>query len=340
MILNGSSTGMRIRPQPTREQRKELQAALRRFQQPEVALDVVRSCLDAGFEPETVVCNVQSVHPDRFVVQVRVQSSGGEELGYALKVYSDDFGSQLWGLGQALQVLRASNHDGLCLPRQYVRHERALVFPWVEGTRLSDIVDHRKPALLRHAAVLVADLHRTRLTTMPALTAEMVVAETLDRCDRLRYRWPSMDLAVQPLMRLLQKTAVGLDPARPAVIHGDLAAGQFVWTGDRLVLLDMDTTRRADPAYDVGHFLGQLERRCVLDTSLPEHAKDWLSCFRDTYPARALGVSWRNVAFYQGVTLMRKMYTLSRRDPIGGPRLAIRLVDRARAAFEAAAGGR
>src|SRR5262249_42313948 len=137
-----------------------------------------------------------------------------------------------------------------------------------------------------------------------------------------------------------EKGAEDLDPAPPRVIHGDFAAGQFVWTGDRLVLLDMDAARRGDPAYDVGHFLGQLERRCTLDSRLPPHARDWLSSFRDAYPADALGVSWRNVSFYRGVTLVRKMYTLSRRDPIGGPRLALRLVDPARRALEAGGGTR
>jgi len=113
-----------------------------------------------------------------------------------------------------------------------------------------------------------------------------------------------------------------------------MAAGQFLWTGDRLVLLDLDAAGHGDPAHDVGHFLGQLERRCVLDLTLPAHAKRWLACFREAYPATTLGVSWRNVSFYQGVTLVRKMYTVSDRDPVGGPRLAARLAERARAAFE------
>jgi len=326
---------MRIRPQPTREQRKELRATLARYQRPEVALETVRTCLHAGFEPETVICNLQSVHPDRFVMQVRVGSAAGEELDYALKVYSDDFGGQMWALAQTLLEHQPSNHNGLCLPRQYLRQERALVYPWVDGTRLSDIVDDRKPELLRRAAALAADFHRTRQAAVPALTPEMVVAETLDRCGRLRYRWPSIEPTLKPLIRLLQRAAAVLDPAQPALIHGDMAAGQFLWTGDRLVLLDMDTTCLGDPAYDVGHFLGQLERRCVLDASLPAHAREWLSCFRVAYPATTLGVSWRNVSFYQGVTLVRKMYTLSQRDPIGGPQLASRLAERARAAFEA-----
>ena len=328
---------MRIRPPATREQRKDLRAALARIQGPKGALGIMRSHLDGVIEPESVVCSLQTVHPDRFVLRVRLRSASGEEQGYALKVYGDDFGEQMWALAQAIQHQDPTNHTGLCLPRRYLPQERALIFPWVDGVRLSDIVDDRKPELLRRAAALAAELHRTPADGVPALTPGMVVAETQDRCARLRDRWPSMTAMLMPLMRLLEQAATELDPARPALIHGDLAAGQFLWTGDRLVLLDLDAAAHADPAYDVGHFLGQLERRCVRDLTLPAHAKRWLACFREAYPAEALGLSWRNVSFYQGVTLVRKMYTICDRDPVEGPRLADRLADRARAAFECVA---
>ena len=104
----------------------------------------------------------------------------------------------------------------------------------------------------------------------------------------------------------------------------------------RLVLLDLDTMCSGDPAYDVGHFLGQLERRCTLDDTLPGHARDWVDGFLRAYPMASHGVSARNVSVYRGVTLFRKMYTLCSRDPVMGPRRAVRLAERARAALEAA----
>jgi len=335
MIGPACLKNLRIRPQSTRAQRKDLSSALTRFQRAEASLDVVRSCLPQGFAPASIVCNLQSRHPDRFVMQVKVCSAADEEKSFAVKVYSDDFGAEMWELAQQLAEESGTGTYGLCLPERYVREQRALVFPWVEGERLNEIVDERKPDLLRRAAALAADLHRIRPATPSTLTPEMLTSETLDRCGRLRYRWPLLGVTVKPLAWLAEQAAARLEPAQPSVIHGDMAAGQFVWTGERLVLLDMDTTGVADPAYDVGHFLGQLERRCTLDTGLPEHSKQWLTSFRDAYPAAALGVSWRNVSFYQGVTLLRKMYTLARRDPLEGPRLAARLARPAQAALEA-----
>src|SRR5262245_54038406 len=240
---------MRIRPQPAREQRKELRATLARLQRPEAALAVVRPCLDRAFTPAGVECELQSLHPDRFVLQVRLRAGEGRERAFALKVYSDDFGAQMWSLARALATDDRPGLDGLCLPRHYSPLDHALVYPWIEGTRLSEIVDDRKPELLRRAARLAAGIHRARLAGLPSLTAEMVVADTLDRCGRLRYRWPSTESAVKCLTTLLHEAAAALDPARTAVVHGDLAAGQFVWSGDRLVLLDLDTAAMGDAAY-------------------------------------------------------------------------------------------
>src|SRR5262245_42136299 len=132
---------MRIRPQVTRDQRLELKAALARLQRPEVALGIARECLNGGFEPATVECTLQSVHPDRFVTCVRVASEAGEKRGFALKVYADDFGEQMWALASRLREHALSSANRVFLPFQYLKHSRALVFPWVDGTRLSEIVD-------------------------------------------------------------------------------------------------------------------------------------------------------------------------------------------------------
>jgi tRNA A-37 threonylcarbamoyl transferase component Bud32 len=336
--LSQAAPALRSRPRPTRDERVALRATLEAFQHPVAALELVRPCLNDAWDPRVVSSIVKSAHPDRFVLRVRVASSTGEAMSLALKVYSDDFGATMWALAATIADHTPSGADGLCLPSHYLADRRALAFPWVEGPRLSDIVDDRKPDLLRRAARLAAGLHRLPAASLPALppmTPEMLVADTLDRCGRMYYRWPSMAAALRPLLGLVRRAAGRLHAVSPGMIHGDLAAGQFLWTGERLVLLDMDAAALADPACDVGHFLGQLERRCTLDASLPPRSHTWLSCFRDAYRSAMPGISWRNVSFYQGLTLLRKMYTLCRRDEIAGPRLAVLLVERARAAFEA-----
>ena len=330
---------MRFHLKPPREQRHASRAQRARLGEGELLLAIVRSCLPSGFEPASVTGSVQSYHPDRFVMRVQVRSSGADELQFAVKVYSDDFGAEMWALTRRL----ASNGDpyphGLCLPTRYVAHERALVFPWVSGEFLSDIVDERKPELLRQAAKLAAELHCLPIVPgAPSMPQEML-DDALGRWERLRLHWPAAVPIVEPLLELLRDGFDRLDPFVPALVHGDLAAGQFIWTGDRLVLLDLDMFGYTDPAYDAGHFLGQLERRCLLDSTLPPHAGRWIACFRDTYLEAMPGVSARNVAFYQGLTLIRKIYTLCRTRQ-EGPAIVPPLGRRARAALEQAASAR
>src|SRR5256885_12649367 len=160
----------------------------------------------------------------------------------------------------------------------------------------------------------------------------MLVDETRARCDNLRPVWPATAAMVEPLLAQLQAAVPHLDSSDPAPIHGDMAAGQFLWTGDRLVLLDWDMFGYADPAYDAGHFVAQLERRCTLDRTLPPEARRWPGCFRDAYLAVMPQVSPRNVSFYRALTLLQKTYTVCRRQPAEGPQQAVRLPPRARAA--------
>jgi aminoglycoside phosphotransferase (APT) family kinase protein len=180
-------------------------------------------------------------------------------------------------------------------------------------------------------------LHRAPIVPEKPTTAQMIVDETRSRCERLRRRWPVAAPIIEPLMAALQETLVRLDAAEPAPVHGDLASGQFLWTGERLVLLDLDMFGYADPAYDVGHFLAQLERRCLSDPPLQAHASRWLACFRDSYLAQMPAVSPRNVTFYQGLTLVRKIYTICCKQTAEWPLLAPQLALRARAALQEAA---
>jgi len=324
---------MRFHFDPTPAQRTALEGQLARLQQPAAALELLAPILAPGFAPAQARCTLQSVHSDRFVVQVRVCSRSGEERVYALKAYADDFGEQVWAHAQLLAGRLPPRLHGPSLPIRYLPQERVLVFDWVEGRILSKIVDGRKVELLRHAAAVAADVHRVPIVPERLTTAQMLVDETRARCDNLRPGWPGTAAMVEPLLTELHSAVPHLDSTEPAPVHGDMAAGQFLWTGDRLVLLDWDMFGYADPAYDAGHFIAQLERRCVLDRTLPPEADRWPRCLREAYLAAMPGVSPRNVSFYCALTLVRKTYTVCRRQPAEGPEQAERLAACARAAL-------
>ena len=325
---------MRFRYDPTAEQHARLQAQLTRLQEPTAVLEVLRSAVPADAEATDAVCTLQKVRSDRFVLRVQVRSNGVGQRGYALKVYSDDFGRQVWAHSRTLAEHYPSNHDGLCLASHYIPQERVLIFPWVDGVCLSKLDDDRKPELLRRAARLTATLHRLGIVPEQPTTAEMLVAEARARYGRLHHCWPETSQIIEPLLATLEGALSLLDPADPAPVHGDLAAGQFLWAGERLVLLDLDMFGYTDPAYDVGHMLAQLERRCLCHPALMAHADHWVACFRDAYLAEMPQVSPCNVAFYRGLTLVWKIYNVCRRQPAEWHRLVPQFALRARAALD------
>ena len=66
------------------------------------------------------------------------------------------------------------------------------------------------------------------------------------------------------------------------VAFNGIQALEMLRTGEvpknrRLVLLDLDMFGYSDPAYDAGHFLAQLERRCLLDLTVRAHARERLT---------------------------------------------------------------
>ena len=62
----------------------------------------------------------------------------------------------------------------------------------------------------------------------------------------------------------LAATAQDLPPGQLGLVHGDCKPNQFLLRGDRdVVLLDLDSCGRADPAGDVGTFLATLRQRTV-----------------------------------------------------------------------------
>jgi phosphotransferase family enzyme len=321
---------MRRRFKPTWMERRAVRENIIRLVQAGRVLEILRRAgIPEDFRPTDADFRLESLHPDRFVLRVTLRSNGHAVRAYALKAYADGFGEQVWEHCQKLAAQETCPHGSLCLPLHYLSDERILVFPWVEGPFLSEISDGRKPVLLRDAARLAAHLHRLPVVPEEETTLQMLLDEVADRCARLRANWPGAYPLVEPFPELLREAATRLVPATPALVHGDLASGQFLCSDNRLFLLDLDMFGYTDPAYDVGHFLAQQERRCLLDPTVRGYADEWLAAFSDAYLAAMPDVSWRNVSFYRALTFVRKVYTLCRRDPESAPGEGPVLADRA-----------
>src|SRR5262245_8766969 len=321
---------MRRRFKPTWQQRRSVRENIIRLVQTGKVLEILRrEGIPEDFKPTDADFRLESLHPDRFVLRVKLHSNGHVARAYALKAYADEFAERVWKHCQALAAQATCPYGSLGLPTHYIADERILVFPWVEGPFLSEISDGRRPDLQRDAARLAAHLHRLPVVPEEETTLQTLLDEVAERCERLRANWPGAYPLVEPFPDLLREAAKHLAPATSALVHGDLATGQFLFSGGRLFLLDMDMFGYTDPAYDVGHFLAQQERRCQLDPTVLEYADEWLTAFADTYFEAMPHVSRRNVNFYRALTFVRKVYTLCRRDPEAGPGEGPALAERA-----------
>src|SRR2546428_533224 len=123
---------MLVRFKLTRDQRHAVRANLARLQASAAAGAALRTVLPAHFTPNKAATSVESVHPDRFVLRVRLSSDRGEERTFALKVYRDKSVERVWAHAQELAKHHQPDPDGLCLPFAYVPEERMLVLPWIE----------------------------------------------------------------------------------------------------------------------------------------------------------------------------------------------------------------
>src|SRR5947207_5688920 len=127
---------MRFRFKPTAEQRSALRAQWTRLQQPTAVLEVLRCVLPTGFNPTAARCTPLSIHSDRFVLRAQVRSGAGQDCSYALKVYADEFGQQIWRHSRGLNDHSQPNGNGRGLPTTYQPQVRLLFVVWVDSVWL------------------------------------------------------------------------------------------------------------------------------------------------------------------------------------------------------------
>lgn len=323
-----------IKPDP--EQRAALRDRFASLQDPAAVKAWWHLLFPPPSAPVELSCTPQSFSPDRFIIRLEMATADGRNQAFALKCYVDNRGEAIMALYKALAA-RWTGEPGpppVWLPLTYVPEQHLLISPWVEGPLLPTCLEQDRADLLAQAATILANLHSCAVVPEAPTTAQAIVDDTLDRCERLRQRWPGVGDLVQPLATTLCEVLPFLDAARPVPVHGDPSLRNFVWMGMRLVLLDLDMFGYTDPAYDAGHFLAQLQRWCLADSARRERAPQWLATFRDAYMTAMPAVASRNISFYHGLTLIRKMYTVCRKQEEGWPDLLPQLAAAVRRALQ------
>lgn len=322
---------------PDAQSRRELGERLARLQQRAALVTLLREGLPDEPDPENADATLVSLHPDRFVL--RVATAAGRV--YACKAYVGDRGRELFALHRQIAADCARRHVDCPVwsPLAYLPSERLLISPWLDGPTLSgSLVDDGRPQLLAAAAAALATLHGSAVAPEAPTPAATILAATRARGERLCRKWPEAADLVRPLLLRLAEIVPVLDAALPVLVHGDAAPEHFLWASRGPVLLDLDMFGCTEAAYDVGHFLAQLERLCLSHPRLAPRASASVATFRDAYLA-VMPVSARNIAFYHGLSLTRKLSTVRRLKPQGWTQLVPILAARARSALTAAMEG-
>ena len=217
--------------------------------------------LDDSSEIETITTEVLHYLPERscmvrYRLAVKHQSTG-ESRAVTLygKIYRDDIGTQVHSIMRQL----AEQMPGSAVPLGYDPELRTLwqshvpgePFLW-ESLSASDALD-----LVRRIARCVAKFHRCTVRTPCRFDLHDIEESLLDTIEIAEHAYPDLAGRVTSLVNTLlaQRTSMSWSDALPTPIHRDLKMHNFLISGERVALIDMDSLCLGDPLTDIGSLI-------------------------------------------------------------------------------------
>ncbi|MDK3255745.1 hypothetical protein [Blastococcus capsensis] len=200
----------------------------------------------------------------------------------------------------------------------------------VAGVRLDEVL--RRPGTapgraLERAAAALAAFHAQPVVSGRTRVIDAELARFVTRGRRVAQVDRGTGAALVDLANRLTATRDDVPGGVVGLVHGDCKPSQFLLRGEReVVLLDLDSCGRADPAGDVGIFLATLRQHGIRDalarrTTPPAAAVQGAlaEVFLAGYLTAAGGASdddlRRRIAWYEAVALERKALRCFARAP-------------------------
>jgi aminoglycoside phosphotransferase (APT) family kinase protein len=301
------------------------------LQDPAEALKILHCYVPSYPARVEAVCTPQGLYSghrgrnDRFVVRVDTVTTTGQREAFAFKGYADDRGQRIMHVFHTMAACPACPPDTcpVSRPLAYLPQDRLLISRWAHGQTVWAHIERGDIALLERVPSVLAQLYQAEVLPEAAMTAQTLLDEALMKCKKVCKHWPAIAATVQPLMAALQEALPLLAPAAPALVHGDLHPSNCFCNGRHVTLIDLDSFRYTDPAYEAGYFLAMLHRRVLHRPALMARASEMLATFRAAFLRAVPAASARNIAFYYALTLARQIYKdLAYRDmPADWPRI-------------------
>lgn len=183
------------------------------------------------------------------------------------KLYQDASHQHFFALThQIADWLAASMPDVAVLrPLAYASADTTTLYEKANGSPLSDDLCKPAPSVANHlqrtgAALRV--LHNTpaNLTQgLPSLELPAELAAIARTCEHIQALLPAVGQDIRTLLEQARISYAKLPQEAPTFIHGDFKADHVLVAADQLTLIDFDSCALADPAFDIGKFLADLD---------------------------------------------------------------------------------
>ncbi|PPI56823.1 phosphotransferase [Rathayibacter toxicus] len=242
------------------------------------------------------------------------------------------FAKQIYGSGSKdrydRSILGSNLTAGIATPRLIGSDDtsKILVFEWIEdtGTKFSQVERIFDREWLIGALHIVGEIHSIDLSTgeivdfispNPDVTAH-ISAETYSEATAGElevYQILHSDSLMQQELQALRNDEKESREGN-VFIHGDLRVDQFVGTTDGLQIVDLEESRRGDPARDLGSLLGDYLHRILINIpsrelsscrALSEEITD-----ADVIEAGVKALERESIAIRDGISI----YAKTRRD--------------------------
>jgi aminoglycoside phosphotransferase (APT) family kinase protein len=284
----------------------------------------VRDALAEAVPGRILRCRVELLRyrpGKRATLRVQVRTAGGPARRLVVKSYHD--GRKAAAVAAEAVLLDATTEPSALLRFAPVRGHlpglSLVVQEHVTGTGLDEVLRVPGPGArpaVRRAAAALAELHRRPVVSGRVRSIDAEVERFGLRSRRVAQVAPAAGAALGDLAARLAATARTVPAGPVGLVHGDCKPSQFLLRGERdVVLLDLDSCGRADPAADVGTFLATL-RQHALRRGSDDGSADLAAAFLDAYVHESGGAAdRRRIGWYEAVALERKALRSFARAP-------------------------
>jgi len=225
----------------------------------------------------------------------------------------EDDGNRVAGVLRALSAV-GLERTGVVVPRVvgYSSSRRLLLMTYEAGESVVAAIAREGEAVLSAIGRAMAALHAAPVRVESVRTPAAELASLRPKLSEVAAAFPGEVEALRRMQYELECVAPR-DPVTPAFLHGDCGLAQLLWTGSRVVVLDLDDCARGDPALDLGNLFTQLRRLTLRKPGkLPAYASlrhAILDAYRRVSPGDP-DLFFR-VAWYERLALLRKIHSLA-----------------------------